>query len=89
MCLSSCEPEYAYLPKKRVAFEISESFAQARLKAGKEAFRSASAPTSWVLGSPGDDHGIFTFRKGYTGECHTWYIKTGPYLITPTTEEEW
>lgn len=77
-------PVRAYLPKRRVQFEITPEYAEfltseAVRKGKRPAHSRADCPTGWRLGSPGDDHGIFVFRPGWTGPTETHYIDTMPF----------
>ena len=79
-------PKRAVLPKHRVAFEVEEAYAlevnarRARQGKSPSAFRDASVPTGWHLGSPGDDHGIFTFEPEWSGSCDTIYVDCEKYM---------
>lgn len=87
-------PVRAYLPKRRVQFEVTPEDAASinaeRATKGKAPLAQLMKDGRWRLGSPGDDHGIFVFRNTpdpmmplQPGICLTRYIDAGPYLEDP------
>ena len=86
-------PVRAYLPKRRVQFEVTPEDA-ASINAERATKGKAPLATLhkgvWRLGSPGDDHGIYIFRNTpdpsmplMPGVCLTWPIDTAPYMEAP------
>lgn len=78
-------PVRAFLPKRRVQFEITAEYAafltaEAARRGKKPSHSREDCPTGWKLGSPGDDHGIFVFRNGWNEPTETHYIDAGPFL---------